>query len=61
MSEFEASLIYRSSSRTPRATQRNLVLRNQEERKEEKKRFLFFKILCVCVYFFSDGPGACSC
>jgi hypothetical protein len=40
ISEFEASLVYRVSSRTPRATQRNPVLKNQKkkERKEEKEQ-----------------------
>jgi hypothetical protein len=33
--EFEASLVYRVSARTARATQRNPVLKNQE-RKEER-------------------------
>ena len=35
-SEFEASLVYKVSSRTARATQRNPVLEN--ERKKEKKK-----------------------
>jgi hypothetical protein len=37
VSEFEASLVYRVSSRTARATQRNPVSKNQKK-KEEKKR-----------------------
>jgi hypothetical protein len=37
ISEFEASLVYRVSSRTARATQRNPVSKNQK-RKEERKR-----------------------
>jgi hypothetical protein len=36
ISEFKASLVYRVSSRTARATQRNPVSKSQEE--EEKKR-----------------------
>jgi hypothetical protein len=41
--EFEASLVYRASSRTARATQRNPILENQnqttpKQNKEEKKR-----------------------
>jgi hypothetical protein len=36
ISEFEASLVYRVSSRTARATQRNPVLKNQK--KEKRKR-----------------------
>jgi hypothetical protein len=35
-SEFEASLVYKVSSRTARATQRNPVLKNQ---KKKKKKF----------------------
>jgi hypothetical protein len=34
----EASLVYRVSSRTARATQRNPVSKNQKKRKKEKKR-----------------------
>ena len=33
MSEFEASLVYRVSSRTARATQRNSVLENKQTKK----------------------------
>jgi hypothetical protein len=33
ISEFEASLVYRVSSRTARAIQRNPVLKNQKEKK----------------------------
>jgi hypothetical protein len=35
ISEFEASLVYRVSSRTVRATQRNPVLKNQKKKKKE--------------------------
>jgi hypothetical protein len=42
ISEFEASLVYRVSSRTARATQRNPVSKNQKilkkKRKKEKKK-----------------------
>jgi hypothetical protein len=38
ISEFEASLIYRVSSRTSRATQRNPVSKNQRKRKEKKRK-----------------------
>jgi hypothetical protein len=41
ISEFEASLVYRVSSRTTRATQRNPVSKNQKKKKkrrEEKRR-----------------------
>jgi hypothetical protein len=38
MSEFKASLVYRVSSRTARATQRNTVWKNQKEREERRKK-----------------------
>jgi hypothetical protein len=41
ISEFEASLVYRVSSRTARATQRNPVSKNKkrkEKKRKEKKR-----------------------
>jgi hypothetical protein len=37
ISEFEASLVYRVSSRTARATQRNPVSKNQKEKRKRKK------------------------
>jgi capsid protein len=36
--EFEASLVYRVSSRTARATQRNPVLKNKTKQKKERKQ-----------------------
>jgi hypothetical protein len=36
-SEFEASLVYRVSSRTARATQRNPVLKNQKSKQNNKQ------------------------
>jgi hypothetical protein len=38
ISEFEASLVYRVSSRTARATQRNPVSKRKEKKRKEKKR-----------------------
>jgi hypothetical protein len=38
ISEFEASLVYRVSSRTARATQRNPVLKNQKNFRKIKYR-----------------------
>jgi hypothetical protein len=38
ISEFEASLVYRVSSRTASATQRNPVSKNQKEEEEEEKK-----------------------
>jgi hypothetical protein len=42
ISEFEASLVYRVSSRTARATQRNPVSEKPKKKKERKKRKLMF-------------------
>jgi hypothetical protein len=36
ISEFEARLVYKVSSRTARATQRKPVSKNQKEKKEKK-------------------------
>jgi hypothetical protein len=38
ISEFEASLVYKVSSRTARAIQRNLVSEKKEKKKKERKR-----------------------
>jgi hypothetical protein len=38
ISEFEASLVYKVSSRTARATQRNPVLKNKTENKNKKQK-----------------------
>jgi uncharacterized membrane protein len=38
ISEFKASLVYRVSSRTARATQRNPVSKNQKTKKKKKKK-----------------------
>jgi hypothetical protein len=40
ISEFEASLGYRVSSRTARATQRNPVSKNKQKNKNKNKKFL---------------------
>jgi hypothetical protein len=37
ISEFEASLVYRVSSRTAKATQRNLSRKKKKRKKERKK------------------------
>jgi hypothetical protein len=37
ISEFEASLVYRVSSRTARAIQRNPVSKNQKEKKKKER------------------------
>ena len=38
ISEFEASLVYRVSSRIARATQRNPVSKNQKEKKKKERK-----------------------
>ena len=38
ISEFEASLVYRVSSRTARVTQRNPASKNQKKKKKKKKK-----------------------
>jgi hypothetical protein len=38
ISVFEASLVYKVSSRTARATQRNPVLKNQKKKKRKEKK-----------------------
>jgi hypothetical protein len=38
ISKFEASLVYRVSSRTARFTQRNPVSKNQKKKKKERER-----------------------
>jgi hypothetical protein len=38
ISEFEASLVYRVSSRTARATQGNPVSKNQKEKRKKERR-----------------------
>ena len=37
ISEFEASLVYKVSSRTAKAIQRNLVSKNQKKKRKKKK------------------------
>jgi hypothetical protein len=38
ISEFEASLVYRVSSRTARATQRNPVLEKQQQQQQQQQQ-----------------------
>jgi hypothetical protein len=38
ISEFKANVVYRVSSRTARATQRNPVLKNKKKKKKKKKK-----------------------
>jgi hypothetical protein len=50
ISEFEASLVYRVSSRTARATQRNPVSKNKNKNKKVRKKN-FRDILVPFVFF----------
>jgi hypothetical protein len=43
ISEFEASLVYKVSSRTARATQRNPVSKNQKKKKKKKKKRMAYQ------------------
>jgi hypothetical protein len=44
VSEFEASLVYRVSSRTARATQRNPVLKNKTKQNKTKQNKTKIKV-----------------
>jgi hypothetical protein len=60
ISEFEASLFYRVSFRTARATQRNPVSKNKKQKRKEKRksRFknpVFFVVVVVVVGFSRQG------
>jgi hypothetical protein len=50
ISEFEASLVYRVSSRTARATQRNPVLKKRKKKKESSGlRWVYLGLNCQAV------------
>jgi hypothetical protein len=50
ISEFEASLFYRVSSRTARTAQRNPVSKNKKKKGKKKKE----KNEELCIYFFTQ-------
>jgi hypothetical protein len=57
ISEFEASLVYRVSSRTARAIQRKPVL---EKQKKKKKEYIFLPVDCgfgsvACLFQWNIG------
>jgi hypothetical protein len=54
ISEFEASLVYRVSSRTVRATQRNPVLKKKKKKKTIHQVRL---VLLMCGYVWNHTPG----
>jgi hypothetical protein len=45
ISEFEASLVYKVTSRTAMAIQRNPVSKNKKEKKKKKKKKICIKII----------------
>jgi hypothetical protein len=47
ISEFEVSLVYRVSSRTARATQRNPVLKNKNQNKTKSQVCLYASVTLV--------------
>jgi hypothetical protein len=57
ISEFEASLVYKVSSRTARAIQKNPVSKNQKKKKKKKKLFSSSKPVPFPVYPHSG----CQC
>jgi hypothetical protein len=58
ISEFEASLVYRVSSRTARAIQRNPVSKNKKKTKKKKKKKKRKKIK-ICVVQAGLNPFLC--
>jgi hypothetical protein len=54
ISEFEASLVYRVSSRTARATQRNPVLKKQQQQREPSShsRIRVFIVIVDVLFWF---------
>ena len=60
ISEFEASLVYRVSYRTARATQRNPVSKNQKEKKIKKELFVEDSTVYLIVLAQARNMGLCS-
>jgi hypothetical protein len=67
ISEFEANLVYKVSSRTARAIQRNPISKKQKQKQRNKQKYLYKPWLnlpvggvffvCVCVYVCVWGEG----
>jgi hypothetical protein len=57
ISEFEASLVYKVSSRTARAIQRNPVSKNQKKKKRKKKKKKLKQLLSKAEAGVIMGPG----
>jgi hypothetical protein len=54
ISEFEASLVYRVSSRTARATERNPVSKNKNKNKNKKEKRIALSFFLVLFFVFRD-------
>jgi hypothetical protein len=62
ISEFEASLVYRMSSRTARAIQRNPVWKQQQQQnkkinKQKWQLFIYYYHCCCCFSVLGIKPG----
>jgi hypothetical protein len=59
ISEFEASLVYKVSARTARATHRETLSRKTKKKKKKKKKDFVLLILimyrCVCIHVEARG------
>jgi hypothetical protein len=63
ISEFEASLVYKVSSRTARAIQRNPVSKNQKTQKKKKKKKTPENLTCSrtqAAHMYQEGPHGLS-
>jgi hypothetical protein len=60
ISEFEAKLVYRVSSRTARATQRNPVSKNQKKKNQKRNNNNKKKPRLKLVRWLSDKSFDCS-
>jgi hypothetical protein len=59
IAKFKSSLVYRVSSRTARAIQRNPILKNQKERKKKKKarsKAYFFSFKRAIISYGMHSP-----
>jgi hypothetical protein len=56
ISEFEASLVYKESSRTARATQRNPVLKKPKKKKKKEVEMWFAINILTPLAHFLVGP-----
>jgi hypothetical protein len=60
ISEFEASLVYKVSSRTARAIQRNPVSKKKKKRKKEKekKKKTIMHVIYVLYVYYENNIGS---